>query len=271
MATMNKPAKQSSSPTSETLIAQLVAMGFTDEVHDEPRRLIVSVGGQPKSGKTHFSFTAPEPIFLFNIDIGTEGVLEKFQQSGKQIYTYDLRVPKGLKQEIYKTMWDGMRERLEMVYKVGKGSVVIDTTTEAYELCRLARLGKLTQVLPHNYTEVNNEWREVMRLAYDSQMSTVLIHKLKAVYINNQRTSGYEVAGFGEIGYLVQVNVTAFRETNADGGVLFGIQIDDSRKNPALCGTVLHGVIPASGSELQVDPMVNFEFLLDMVYGSKGK
>jgi len=243
-----------------TTIQQLKEIGFSDNKIETPRRLIVSVAGREKSGKTHFACTAPEPILFFNIDVGTEGVVGKFQDGldghkPKQILIYDVRLPKssGSNKDVYGPLWLDVKSRLSAAYGLGRGTVVIDTATEAWELARLAHFGKLTQVMPHNYVEVNNEWREMLRMAYDSDMNTVLIHKQKAKYVNNVRTSEWETAGFGEIGYLVQANFLTYRD-DTDGGPAFNMLIQDCRQNPNLSGQVLRG------------PMVDFGFILDLVH-----
>ncbi len=261
-------ATGSTSGVDRYIVQQLEAMGFSNELTECPRRLVLSISGREKSGKSHFAFTAPEPIFLFNIDIGTEGVLEKFQSSGRQVYVYDVRVPRGAKKEVYEGLWGEVKARIDMVYKVGSGTLVMDTATEGFELARLAHFGKLTQIMPHHYTLVNAEWREFLRLAYDSTMNTILIHKMKPKYINNARTGEYEASGFGEIGYLVQCNATAFRETDPDGITRFNLTIEDCRQNPSIYGTTLRGQPIASGnSDLVIDPMVNLKFLLTLVHG----
>ena len=140
-----------------------------------------------------------------------------------------------------------------------------DTSTEAYELARLSRFGKLTQVMPHNYAEVNNEWRELLRTAYDSDMNTVFIHKMKAVWINNTRTKDYEVAGFSEMDYLSQVNLIHYRE-DVDDGTVFSVLVKDCRQKPGLAGTVLRGLPLATGDTRTMDPLCNFEFLLSLVH-----
>ncbi len=249
-------------PADQATIQQLKALGFSDERVELPRRLVASVAGRPKTGKTHFSLTAPDPILFFNIDIGTEGVIEKFQdgldgQPGKQIYKYDIRVPKGATQGVYETMWADYKKRLQTAYGLSSGTVIHDTASESYELSRLARFGKLTQVLPHHYTEVNSEWRELMRLAYDSRMNTIFIHKTKPKYINNVRTSEYEISGMSEIPYLVQINLETFRNDDPDGGgPEFGIKVVDSRHSPNLNGDIYTG-----------DPMATFGFLLNLIHG----
>jgi hypothetical protein len=131
--------------------------------------------------------------------------------------------------------------------------VIVDTDTEVYELARLAKFGKLSQVMPQNYTEVNNEYREVLRLAYDSPMNSVFIHKMKPKYINNARTADYEPSGFGDMEYNSQINVITYRE-DGDEGPEFSVFVKDCRSNPNVNGEWLKG------------PMCNFEFLLGMVH-----
>lgn len=263
-----KPSKPATGPD-QVVINRLKTMGFSNVATGIPHRLVAAVSGKEGTGKTHMLFTAPEPIFLFNIDIGTEGVLEKFQVSGKDIYVYDVRIPKGAKKEVYETLWHDVKERVEWVYKVNEGTLGADTSTEMYELARLAHFGKLTQVLPHNYVEVKSEWREILRMAYDSRMNTILLNKVKPVYINNTRTKEYEIAGFDEMAYMVQVAITTFKEPVADGGVQFGFTIDKCRYKPSLFGQEFRMVAPVSDSQsLQIDPIVNFPFLLDLVHGS---
>jgi hypothetical protein len=248
--------------TDQSTILQLKAMGVSDEVIPTPRRLIASVSGGAKQGKTHFCLTAPAPIIFFNIDLGTEGVVGKFQEgtpelTAKQVLVYNIRVPKGESKDVYERMWNELKQRMEKAYELHSGTVVVDTSSEAYELCRLAYFGKLTQVMPHHYQIVNNDWREFMRMAYDSPMNTLLIHKVKPKYVNNVRTTEYEIAGMSEIPYLVQTNLTMFRE-DMDEGSVFGLTVADCRQNSTLAGMVLRGY-----------PMNSFDFLLNLVHGEE--
>jgi hypothetical protein len=235
-------------------LAQLKSLGFSDAHVETPRRLIASVAGLAKTGKTHFCLTAPDPIIFFNIDIGTEGVVGKFQEAGKQIFIYDIRVPKQASQDTYMTMWNDYKHRLSVAYTMGKGTVITDTGSEAYDLARLAHFGKLTQILPQHYTLVNTDWREVMRLAYDSDMNTIFIHKMKAKWVNNQRTNEYESAGFSEMSYMTQINIVTHKE-QGESGPDFSTEVIDCRQNPNIGGTVLRG------------PMNDFKFLLSLVHG----
>jgi hypothetical protein len=238
----------------DAIISQLKQMGFSDEYEQSYRRLIASVSGKPKTGKTHFSLTAPPPIFFINIDIGTEGVVSKFQDDGKKIYIYDLRVPKTASKDIYVPMWENLKKVFEKVYSLGEGTVVVDTDTECYELARLAKFGKLSQIMPQHYTEVNNEYREVLRLAYDAKrMNSVFIHKMKPKYVNNARTSEYEPSGFGDMNYNSQINLISYRD-DSSGSPEFSVFVEDCRTNPKVNGEYIRG------------EMCNFEFLLSLVH-----
>ena len=53
-----------------------------------PDRRTIVVAGREKQGKTNFALTAPDPIAHFNLDVGLEGVIEKFRTT-KVIYTHD--------------------------------------------------------------------------------------------------------------------------------------------------------------------------------------
>lgn len=238
----------------ESILQQLKTMGFSDDVIDRPYRLVASVNGREKTGKTHFGLTAPEPIFFINVDIGTEGVLDKFQAEGKKIYLYDVKVPKTVSKDYYAPMWESLKKVFQKVYQAGTGSVIVDTDTEVYELARLAKFGKLSQVMPQHYTEVNNEYREILRLAYDSPMNSVFIHKMKAKYVNNVRTSEYEPSGFSDMEYQSQINIIMQREDKEEGPE-FSAFIKDCRHNPNVNGEWLRG------------PLCSFEFLLNLVHG----
>ena len=72
---------------------EMRGLGFRKAGADAIRhRLIISVDGHEKQGKSHFALTAPQPIALFDVDTGLEGVVEKFEHT-KGIYqnTYRFR------------------------------------------------------------------------------------------------------------------------------------------------------------------------------------
>ena len=251
----------------QNVIAQLKDLGFSDDYEEVPRRLVASLSGKAKTGKTHFALTAPPPVIYFNVDIGTEGVVGKFQEQGKHILIYDVRVPREASKDLWSQMWSDFKVRVRKAYGIRSGTVVWDTSSEVYELARLAHFGKLSEIKPSDYAIVNNEWREVMRIAYDSPINTIFIHKVKPVWGMVASSSGrssltktgeFELMGFSEMDYLVQVNLIMGCEME-DGVANFTAFIKDCRHEPNLSGTLLEGA------------MCNFGFLLDLVHGPEAR
>src|SRR3990167_11015756 len=77
--------------------AEISAAGFT-AIRRSPRRLIASIQGMPKSGKTRLALTAKKPIGYIAVEIGgDEGVVDQFiptgSDSSEDIQRVLIRVP----------------------------------------------------------------------------------------------------------------------------------------------------------------------------------
>lgn len=227
-------------------------------------RLVVSIAGLDKSGKSHFALTAPGPIAYANYDTGLEGVVEKFKKKGKQVYSKDYRIviPSGASIQETATkadsVWKELKDDVRAAYKSTIiRTVVGDTESEWWEHIRLSRFGKLTQVMPHHYGQVNSEYRDFLNEVYDSDKNLILLGKLKEEWENyvgtdgkekGRKTGRLERVGFKEIPYVVQVNcITRF---NKDSG--FEIEIVNCRQNPDIAGAVM--------------PAMDFPTLAQMVF-----
>ena len=221
--------------------AMMQKAGFTDakKIGVKPR-LIVSVSGHEKQGKSHFAMTAPGPIAYFNADIGMEGGVGKFTDD-KEIHVLEVA-----RVENEETDAEDEWDRFEKAYKAMLRSnyirtMVMDTATEIWELLRMARFGRLTQVMPYQYGPVNAEYRALIREAFNWDKNLVLLHKMKEVYSGNgpkaAPTGEWTRSGFKDTGYLVQVNATI--DHYAVEG--FSLTIEDCRHDPELMGFELEG------------------------------
>lgn len=226
--------------------------GFVEPLPLIPRRVIIAVDGLEKQGKTHFAFTAPGPIAYFDIDTGSEGVIEKFQAKGKRIIVPDppFVISQSDGKDKNEKEWTRFNDLYLNAIRSGEvRTVAIDTATELWELLRLAEHGKLTQVLPVHYTKTNAKYREVIRAAFESTTTNlILLHKLKAEWLASKadpskanKSGKYERAGFGETGFLVQANLTAYRVSPADRADTpqdpgWRLLVKDCRQNPDLAG-----------------------------------
>ena len=226
-----------------------------------PRRLVVALDGIEKVGKTRLALTAPGPIAYQNFDIGLEGVIEPFQ-SQKVIFRADYGIATTKDDSQAEVMAKALPEWLRFVTDwkdfvvpaMKSGLVrtgVWDTGTEIWEMQRLARLGKLTQVMPHHYTALNAEYQALVREVYETNGNLVILHKLKPEWKESPGSGGkanktglFERSGFGGTGFLVQLNATCWRErlegdpAGAPSGP-FHVTIRDCRQNATCAGTDL--------------------------------
>ena len=222
-----------------------------------PDRMTVVVKGRWKTGKTNFALTAPPPIAHFNLDVGLEGVIEKFRRI-KEIYTddYIYRSETGQStQTIALPVWEKMRA--DYMFFLGSKeirSIVLDTESEAFDLIRFARLGStaLPREVSYKYGPVNAEFRQLLLSAMASDKNLILIKKMKDEYIKDVRTGNDEPAGYKEISYLAQVNLLAWRDGLSGP---FHLTVEDCRQNPDVAGMDLEG------------EMCNWDFLKVMVMG----
>lgn len=226
---------------------------FVPATDEARRRLIVCVQGLEKKGKTHFALTAPDPIAFMSLDVGTEGVVEKFingEHAAKEIYisTYRNFIKRNLKGEVdtvattngAEREWSKFMKDYEIALGMGVRTVIVDTASEMWELLRLSAFGKLDQVPSFMYGPVNGTFRELVRMAYDSDTNLMLLHKYKKQYKSNEWSGKYERAGFGDVGYLSQVVVECDRkpkDKHGDGGEFF-TKILDCRQNANTVGEV---------------------------------
>ena len=219
--------------------------GFERATSEVKPRLIVSVEGLEKKGKTHFALTAPGPLALLNLDMGDEGVVKKFVDS-KLIFKQDYRRNRRMEQKDHQKLWEQLKSDFYTALDHPEiRTIILDTATDIWELCRLAVLGRLSQVQPFQYGEANEEFKDLFKEAIGSNKNVILLHQVKKEYANNQPTGDYERAGFSKVGYLVQVliKMTTKDLMTEDGKTFdrrqFGFRIMDCRHDPALNGLEL--------------------------------
>ena len=215
--------------------------GFDRVTGGVRKRIIARVVGRDKCGKTTLALTAPGPCLVFDMDRGLEGVIERFLPK-KEIYSVSYREMLGNSQEEHVQKWSKFTEDYHRALAEPElRTIIVDTENAAWEMVRMARFGKLTQVKPHHYGPVNKEFSELVDAAFDSDKNLILLAREKKEYKggasgSDSWTGKWEPGGFSHMQYIVQVNLRVFRD--AEG---FGVEIVNCRQNSTLFGEVFHG------------------------------
>lgn len=244
LATPNPLATTSYSPAQ---LATLHQNGFVPASSQAPQRLVINLAGLEKTGKTHLALTGRQPVFIFSVDVGTEGVVEKFVRQGIEVWEYKIHVERAVADGNEQVMWDhwkaqwlDLKTKLWAAYQMNPGTVIIDTWGECYELARLAHFGK-QGAMPNQYGVVYTDLRAMVRWSYDSPTATtIFIHKMG---IKFNTVDQLEVKGFSDMDYLVQLNLRNGRTDAETPGTMpkFMTWIKDCRQNPLCNGFTLDG------------------------------
>jgi hypothetical protein len=186
-----------------------------------PQRLLVSVWGQEKVGKTHFALTFPGPIYFFDFDLGAETVMPKF--ADKEVY-YARYNTSLLSDNIdtYQALWNGFKSDLSDALASDGGTIVFDSATQIWSLVQKVYLDKIMkrresrsqQVYPFDYADANIAYEGLISAVKENKdMNLVLTHRAREIYSNKgQRTGTYEAQQNSRTPYFVQWVVQLYKD-----------------------------------------------------------
>lgn len=173
--------------------------------------ICVSIVGNPKSGKTHFSLTFPEPIVVYSFDLrGVELIKHKFGDKAIDVKTFlppitTTKVPDAKVQELWNKI------QADYAETIGSGAyktVVIDPATMLWEIIRhsfAVEEGKVVVGKPRNYGEPNARMTWIITSPLVSGMNVVVTNYMKDVYKDDMPTGEKALDGFKRTEGLVDV------------------------------------------------------------------
>jgi hypothetical protein len=266
------------------LSKELIAAGFSTPKDTPCRRLVIATVGMAspatpageKTGKTHWALHGPQPVMVLATDTGTEEVARKCQAEGREVYVKQIDPPivpadASVKEraKLYEPVWASAKEAFySAIEDRGVRTLVVDTFTELWEICRLCRFGKLAQVLPTDYGPVNAEFRELIQHTKKrDDLVVILLHKNKKEYMSKTTAKGtmdswtgkWERAGFGDTSFLADINaVNYYYRRELEDGTWdkgFGLRVLNSRQE----------MMDLEGMELE-GPMNTFQMLATLAF-----
>ena len=179
-----------------------------------PQRLLVSVWGQEKTGKTSFALTFPPPIYFFDFDLGAECVLPKFKDKEVYYVRYNTKLLSD-DIDVYQALFNSFKSDLSEALKSNGGTIVLDSATQIWGLVQKVYLDKIMKrreqksqtVFPFDYANANLAYEGIISAVKENNdMNLVLTHRAREVYSSKgQRTGEYEAQQNSRTPYFVQL------------------------------------------------------------------
>jgi hypothetical protein len=231
------------------------------------KHLLIGTDGLPNTGKSEFALSAPGPGIFICIDRGYEAVLDNPNPPPARHYEdfafkiIEIPLATQAAQPVYLDYWRNFyAEYKKALDNPDARTVVLDGDSDSWELQRLAEFGKLTQVPPIMYANVNAARRAMIARAFDSGKIVISTCKLKDGYESKMssdnkevriKTGRFERQGFPDQEYLYQLQIRHLY--NEETGK-FGLRILRCKSD-----TTLQGMELWNGD-------CNFEALVQSVY-----
>jgi len=173
------------------------------------RPVVIMVSGPEGCGKTHFMFTAPEKLTVFDFEGRTEDVKSKFEGKDIEIEEYILPIQWQAKKKTYgskeyQDFVDQYQEALEDSQSIG-----VDTGTSLWSIVRAARTEELgaQDLVPYQYGEPNARMQAIISLAKKKRRNLILTQHIRDVYVNDKATGEKEPDGFSHLPNLVDFDI----------------------------------------------------------------
>jgi len=175
--------------------------------------VLVSISGKPKSGKTHFAMTFPDPIKVFSFDLGAQFVRSKFPDKVIDIVEYPLPVVDTLSGETpwAEPFWLQVKKDIyDAIDSCNYQTIVLDPGSVVWDICRFSfaeeqnrnKLGKA-----RDYGEPNARMRGFFLRAATAGINLVATSYLKEEYQEDKPTGKLILDGWKHTIGMVDVHL----------------------------------------------------------------
>lgn len=161
----------------------------------EANKIIITLSGEPKSGKTHFCLTAPEPIEFFDFDGGVVSLVSKFPNKDIRLHQCLIDVW-GI--EKVTPLWESFLKDYKAALAGDAKTIVVDTATQLWEVLRMAHLERVqkespkerVKLQPVEYSQPNAIMRSVIAAPRANNKHSVLTHYIREVWDGEGKRTG---------------------------------------------------------------------------------
>lgn len=180
-----------------------------DEIPTKPAELpfTVLVEGAQGAGKTHFSMTFPEPIFILDTENRADVVAAKFA-GYKKVYRKRVATFNELRQTL-----------VQLVFEHESGTIVIDSGSDLQAMAELEYLeeAKVERIFPtYIWGRVWDKMDNMLKAIRERGFYCVITGRLRDEYKNDERT-GYQVLeGYKKLPYRADIHLRLLGDNTAE-------------------------------------------------------
>ena len=169
--------------------------------------IVVSVSGIPKTGKTHFACTFPEPIKLFSFDRGAARVLRNLPDRKVDVESITLPIIEDTTDTWALPIWESFYAKYKETVAEGKyQTIILDTATAVEEVLRQAVLEYAQELAAEKnrnkqrlatteYLSRNLKMSAIFDQAKDAGINLVVIQYLRERWVKKPGTDQFEPTG----------------------------------------------------------------------------
>ena len=173
---------------------------------------IISISGEPKSGKSHFALTSPAPVEVFDFDGGILPILKNFVGKDVRLHQYIMDV---WGKEKIAPMFQSFLKAYKEALAGDCQTLVIDTATQLWEVVRLAHFeDEKTTDQKHfafEYGKPNSIMRSILSAPKANGKHLVLTHYVKEVWSSEGKRTG-------------EITADAFKQTEGIADLVLGFE-----------------------------------------------
>jgi hypothetical protein len=192
-------------------------------------RLMIGTDGFSNTGKTEFALSAPGPGMAIFLDRGCDSVIDnphppESRQSNWAFKVISVPLATQATQASYLEYWRSFYKEFKAACdNPDCRTILLDGDSDSWELQRLAEFGKLTQIPPIMYTNVNAARRAMIARAWDTGKIIIATNKIKDEYKtvvdaegnpvlkdgkeSREKSGEYVRQGFADQDYLWQIQI----------------------------------------------------------------
>lgn len=190
------------------------------------KKVLATVWGKEKRGKTHFSFTFPEPIWLFNFDDNEDGPRDKFPAKEFMV-GQSYAVPPGADlADNRDALARFMEDYNELLQMNPEGTVVFDTATALWQMIQAVEITALREkreskgdsvkrdkdgdplIYPYDYAKSNKFIEDIIQGVKKTSMDAVFINRSQSVYDSQGReTDRIKMQGYKHLPFLTNITL----------------------------------------------------------------